>query len=264
MVLLCAATVRECEHFPQSWNAYAYVSNLPLANVDPLGLDDCNWHLDPGGGTLTCPYGGGSPLPPPGAPGGPGDPTGCGRRGGYCPGSGGGWPAPPGTPAPPAPRRPSIVSRFGSWLSRELACTDRFADKYSAAGGLHAMGVGNGGGTGTLITDSLAGNPISQLLEGRVAEAPATALALSGTRFGLGGEGIIEEGIGGTAVKAASGGSWSWATGAGSTFQTLFSGEVSMASTGVAAADVASGVGLALLGYDVGEFAVGLAACWEP
>jgi RHS repeat-associated protein len=27
---------------PQSWNRYTYVTNNPLGNVDPLGMDDCN------------------------------------------------------------------------------------------------------------------------------------------------------------------------------------------------------------------------------
>lgn len=245
---------------PQSWNQYAYVGNQPLANVDPLGLDDCNWHLDPGGGTLTCPYGGGAPVPP-GPAAGPGGADGCGRSGGYCPGGGGGgWPAPPLPPAP-VPKPPSIWSRFKGWASSELACTDKAADKYSIAGGLHALGVANGGGLGTTIVNAALGNPISGLFGGFDRSAAGTTILLSGTYLGFGGEGLVQEGLAGTAIEAGARGLWSSVTGAGETFTTLFSGEASLASTTITAAEAASGVGLGIIGYDALSWAASALVC---
>jgi len=74
---------------PQSWNRYAYVTNNPLALIDPLGLGDCGGDTnkpcndpvtgctwDPGSNTLKCPGEGG-----PGGGGGGGggvlQPGGC-------------------------------------------------------------------------------------------------------------------------------------------------------------------------------------------
>ncbi|TAN23524.1 MAG: hypothetical protein EPN33_05100 [Acidobacteria bacterium] len=46
--------------FPQTWNAYAYVGNQPLANVDPLGLRQCATH---NGRCMPTLYGGAAPQP---------------------------------------------------------------------------------------------------------------------------------------------------------------------------------------------------------
>ena len=56
--------------YPQSWNRYAYVSNIPMEYVDPTGLFLCGSICDP-------------PPPPP-------DPGGSGGGGGGAGGSGGG------------------------------------------------------------------------------------------------------------------------------------------------------------------------------
>lgn len=65
----------------------------------------------------------------------------------------------------------------------------------------------------------------------------------SGTGLGILHGGVMEEGLGGTALKAAAGGFWSSGTGAGETITTL-TGEASPASTGITAASFAD-VGLA-------------------
>ncbi len=60
---VCAATMKQSECFPQTWNAYAYVGNQPLTLVDPLGLvcqeDQVNQDCEPGFSQGTGGYGDG-------------------------------------------------------------------------------------------------------------------------------------------------------------------------------------------------------------
>lgn len=263
--------------FPQSWNAYSYANNQPLMNVDPLGLEwacvgvngnkpDCKWFNDPG------PGGGGVGGGPGGGPSGGCGPatlfTGgtifadddCGGGGG----GGGGQVGAGGSPVPPAPPAPpSIWTRFKGWFSQELACTDNFADKVSIAGGLHKLGIGNGGGVGTLIANALAGNVLSGFIEAAQHHSRAQSAALlagSGAGLGVLHGGPVEEGVGGEVMKYAARAAWSSVTGAGETITTL-AGEASLASTGVTAASFATGVGYIKLGYDVASWVISGLSC---
>ncbi|MGH9413493.1 MAG: RHS repeat-associated core domain-containing protein [Terriglobales bacterium] len=260
---------------PQTWDRYAYVGNQPLEYTDRTGLcppccgNPCNvtapWPCigSCGGGG-----GGGGGVGGGGCGGGPSTEfvnvgmvtaEDCGGGGGSSRVGPGGNPTnpPPGAPPP----GPSIWSRFTGWASSELACTNNLADKASIAGGLHALGVANGGGLGTTIVNAALGNPISGLFGGFDRSAPGATILLSGTYLGFGGGGLAQEGLAGTAIKAGSGGFWSAVTGAGETVTTLFSGEVSLASTGITVAEAGSGVGTLIIGYDVLSWLGSAAAC---
>jgi len=141
-----------------------------------------------------------------------------------------------------------------------FTCAANFADKYSIAGGLHALGLGNNGGVGGFLTNALRGNAFSGLISAVTNGMSVADLAFSGTYLGFGGTTPVQKGISGVVTDAAVGGAWSSVTGAGQTIQTL-EGASSLASTGIDAAEFASGVGIVKLGYDGLSYAAGLFSC---
>jgi hypothetical protein len=141
-----------------------------------------------------------------------------------------------------------------------FTCAAAFANKYSIAGGLNALGIGNNGGVGEFLTNALGGNAFSGLTSAVTQGMSVADLAFSGTYMGFGGTTSVQTGISGAVTDAALGGAWSSVTGAGQTIQTL-NGATSLASTGISAGEFASGVGIAKLIYDGASYAAGMVSC---
>jgi hypothetical protein len=167
--------------------------------------------------------------------------------------------APPGPP--PTPAQQKVTSTTPPPQKQNIfTCASGFANKYSIAGGLHALGIGANGGVGGFLTNALGGNTFSGITDAVTGGLSVADLAFSGTHLGLPGSSPLQKGIAGVVTDAAVGGAWSSVTGAGQTIQTL-NGAASLASTGIEAGEFATGVGEARLAYDFLSYGAGLLTC---
>ncbi len=153
-----------------------------------------------------------------------------------------------------------------------FTCAAGFADKYSIAGGLNALGIGNSGGVGGFITNALGGNAFSgatNLISSFSSGAAGGHSVfynmgqslMAGPLQGIpGGQGPWGASVSDLATGAIAGSAFSTVTGAGQTLQGL-NGAASLASTGIDAAEFASGVGIAKFIYDAASYGVGLVHC---
>jgi len=156
-----------------------------------------------------------------------------------------------------------------------LSCASDFANKYSIAGGLKALGIGTSG-VGGFVNDALGGNSVAGVIDlGRslvageagghspfynmgqgLAAGPALGIpvpdSLKETPFGRSPSGIATE------VIAASG--YNAVTGAGETIQTL-NGVARLSSATLTGAEFASGAVLVKFGYDAFSYVAGVAVC---
>jgi hypothetical protein len=238
---------------PQSLNRrYADVQNNPTNFTDPTGMFIYVGPTRP------------SPPPPPigpvytggggGSPFEPTDPKDC--EGG-CPPT---WK----DQKPPKPRETK---------KSVFACAADFGNKYSIAGLLHGLGVPNGGVAG-FVTDALGGNAFSGLtnviLSAKNGSAGGHGFAYNSAQSHLQGptQGIVPPGTvrGPWAASPASAATGAIVRGAFSlanTSQTLtmLSGEVSLTSTSLTAAQFASRFVAVKFGYDFLSYAAGAAAC---
>ena len=163
--------------------------------------------------------------------------------------------------------------------SNNFTCASEFAAKYSIAGGLQALGNGRSGVEG-FITNALGGNAFSGATDlvqsfgsgeggghslfynmGQgLAAGPtqgfgaAFGRSIEGTPFAAGANDVV--------VGAAAGGFFSAVTGSSQTIQTL-NGTASLASTGLEAAEFASGVGALKFLYEAAFYGVGLVHCHQ-
>ncbi len=154
-----------------------------------------------------------------------------------------------------------------------FTCAAGFADKYSIAGGLNALGIGNSGGVGGFITNALGGNAFSGATNlissfGSGAAGGHSVFynmgqsLMAGPLQGVpGGTGPWGASVSDLTTGAIAGGAFSAVTGAGQTLQGL-NGAASLASTGLDAAEFASGVGIVKFAYDLGAYSAGLAHCY--
>jgi hypothetical protein len=180
------------------------------------------------------------------------------------------WPPPATKPGPkPAPPPAQAQAPTGNVFT----CAADFGDKYSIAGGLHALGIGTSG-IGGFITNALGGNAfsgaihlIASLGSGSSGGHSVFYHMAQGVVAGPG-QGVIPPGVGGPwgasasglATEAVAGTAWSSITGAGQTLVSL-GGEASLASTAITAAEFASGVAEAKYAYDFASYLTGLGAC---
>ena len=160
-----------------------------------------------------------------------------------------------------APNKPGVTT-----------CAANFADKYSIAGDLHALGVGNSG-VGGFITNALGGNAFSGATNlissfGSGAAGGHSVFynmgqsLMAGPLQGIpGGQGPWGASVSDLTTGAIAGGAFSAVTGAGQTLQGL-NGAASLASTGIDAAEFASGVGILKFAYDLASYSAGLAHCY--
>ena len=202
--------------------------------------------------TSDCYYSGGGGIDY-GAPGGPIAYGGPGGHGGGGAGTGTGTNS-------NAPSKTGVAT-----------CAANFADKYSIAGRLHALGIGNSG-VGGFITNALGGNAFSgatNLISSFGSGAAGRHSVfynmgqslMAGPLQGIpGGRGPWGASVSDLATGAIAGGAFSAVTGAGQTLQGL-NGAASLASTGIDAAEFASGVGLVKFGYDALSYGAGLLGC---
>ncbi|MBW4028715.1 MAG: hypothetical protein HIU93_15170 [Acidobacteria bacterium] len=242
---------------PQSFNRYSYVGNMPMAFTDLLGLDPCSQPSYDGVPCIFSNSGGSS------ANAGSSDFISLFIDIGEIIDSlfGFGGPSFHGSlkPRPQAPSK-SITT-----------CAANFADKYSIAGGLHSLGIGNSG-VGGFITNALGGNAFSGATNLISSFGSGSAgghsvfynmgqSLMAGPLQGIpGGNGPWGASASDLATGAIAGGAFSAVTGAGQTLQGL-NGTASLASTGLDAAEFASGVGLVKFGYDGLSYLAGLAHC---
>ncbi|QNI35461.1 RHS repeat-associated core domain-containing protein [Edaphobacter albus] len=266
---------------PQSFNRYAYASNNPLGFVDPLGLDYCdmsgapNQNIQPGDANSCSRAGGFWVVEDPTSK----DPNNCMTSASNCTVNvTDGWsdPVAPGTGMPGATggdEQYGIPGGGGIAPSNQniATCAANFADKYSIAGGLHALGIGNSG-VGGFITNALGGNAFSGATNlissfGSGAAGGHSVFynmgqsLMAGPLQGIpGGSGVWGASASDLTTGAIAGGAFSAVTGAGQTLQGL-NGAASLASTGIDAAEFASGVGIAKFIYDAASYGVGLVHC---
>lgn len=152
-----------------------------------------------------------------------------------------------------------------------FACAASFADQYSIAGGLQALGIGSSG-VGGFITNALGGNMFSgatNLISSFVSGSAGGhnvfynmgQSVVAGPLQGVpGGKGPWGASASDLITGAIAGGAFSAVTGAGQTLQTL-NGAASLASTEITAAEFASGVGIARFAYDALTYGTGLLGC---
>jgi RHS repeat-associated protein len=256
---------------PQSLNRYSYVLNSPLGLIDSLGLytvcdeisytfpvtvDNGVYNVQTGAIDICSEAGGGGPSSSSSSSGG---------------GSGGPAGGPTGAPKRPTPQNPQAPSKG------VLSCAANTASKYSIAGGLHALGIGNNGGIGGFLTNTFGGNTYSGIsnlvstlgsssstdqqvlsqmgkayLRGPLQGIPASLVGASGTPFAAGSTSLVR----GAAVGAA----FNAVTGANESLVTL-SGEVGLSTVGTTAAEFATGVGEAKFALDTVTYLASLAAC---
>ena len=158
-----------------------------------------------------------------------------------------------------------------------FTCAANTASKFSIAGGLHALGIGNNGGIGGFLTNTFGGNTYSGIsnlistlgssgstdqqvltqmgkayLRGPLQGIPAGLVGAGGTPFAVSPVGIAR----GAAVGAA----FNAVTGANESLVTL-SGEVGLSTVGTTAAEFATGVGEAKFALDTVSYLGSLAAC---
>jgi hypothetical protein len=155
-----------------------------------------------------------------------------------------------------------------------FTCASEFGSKYSIAGGLHALGIGNGG-FGGFITDALGGNAfsgatdlIASLGSGSAGGHNVFYNMAQGVVAGLS-QGVIPPGVihgpggaslSGLATDAIAKTAFSSVTGAGQTLETL-SSTYSLASTALTAGEFAAGLGAVKFGYDALSYFAGGAGC---
>jgi RHS repeat-associated protein len=257
---------------PQSMNRYAYVLNNPMSMLDPSGLDTTCTEID---GVRYCVDDGGNGN------------TDCNSNYTACATStdcvasgteGCITASNPGTATSLQPT-PSAPSSGSSGVPNRgiFTCAANTASKYSIAGGLHALGIGNNGGIGGFFTNTFGGNTYSGIsnlistlgsssstdqqvltqmgkayLRGPLQGIPASLVGASGTPFAASPTGLVR----GAAVGAA----FNAVTGANESLVTL-SGEVGLSAVGTTAAEFATGVGEAKFALDTVSYLGSLAAC---
>lgn len=246
---------------PQSWNFYAYARNNPLTNTDPDGQtcqtnsSDGNVYDDmDGNGCSTVDQQDAQRLQ-----NGDYDANAWGNFGSVGTSSSG-----TGNLAQQGLNAPSKPGLF--------TCAATFADKYSIAGGLNSLGIGNSGVSG-FVTNTLGGNAFSGATHLMSSLGSGTAgghsvfynmgqSLMAGPLQGIpGGSGPWGASVSDLATGGIVGGAFSAVTGAGQTLQGL-NGAASLASTGIDAAEVASGVGILKFAYDLASYSAGLAHCY--
>jgi RHS repeat-associated protein len=253
---------------PESMNRYAYVLNNPLSLVDPTGLDcgDSNGtDIGDAGGT-GIEVGGGCNPPDP-APSQPGNWCGgvawgtegciqppCGYPGAStCSGPGS---TPDGT-SPTGPPRKATLSETPNKPS-VLDCASGVAQATSIAGGLNSLGIGNNGGVGGFLTNALAGNAASGIVDLFRSGGSLADVAFSGTRLGIpGASNRLGNGISGVVQDATVAGIHSVITTGGEL--TTLAGTASI--VGLTGAEYATGFGEIKFGYDAVTYAGGLVGC---
>lgn len=253
---------------PQTLNRYSYVVNNPLSYIDPLGLE-CIIYLNDGTTVDTGDCGGD-----------PGD-TDCNSDYVSCVSggsSGGDDPCdymncsnPDGPPIGPSELAPS---------KGIVTCASEAAAQVSVADGIQALGIGTSGVSG-FITNALGGNAISGLTDliqsfktgeggGHSVYYNMAQALVAGPTQGFGsGLSIAGKSVEGTpwgsgpadlATGALVSGGFNTITGAGQSIQTI-NGAASLASSGLEAAEFATGFGELKLAYDAGSYAMGLFQC---
>ena len=249
---------------PQTWNMYAYVGDNPTTLNDPSGLKSA------GGGADCSQFGGtdnGQMIH--------GVFTMRSASGLNCAGDGDGFVYLYSFHAPSLGGfDTSYQYAFREQVKTSasvFSCASDFANKYSIAGGLHALGIGTSG-VGGFITNALGGNVFSgatNLIESFGGGSAGghnvfynmgqgmTAGPLQGIP---GGRGPWGASVSDLATGAIAGGYYNAVTGAGETLTTL-SGEVGLSSATMTAAEFASGVGIAKFVYDSLSYGAGLLGC---
>jgi hypothetical protein len=170
-----------------------------------------------------------------------------------------------------------IASSNKTQKKNVFICASEAAGKVSIAGGLQALGIGRSG-VGGFITNALGGNVFSGATD--LIQSLGSGEGGGHSVFYNIGQGVVAgptQGFGalfGNSIEgtpwasgasdvtsaAIAGGAFSAVTGVGQTIQTL-NGAASLASTGLEAAEFASGVGLVKFGYDALSYGAGLLGC---
>jgi len=265
---------------PGTWNRYAYVTGDPVNSSDPTGLDgDCD-----GTDWLGGAYGDYCVID-----GDPADnlqinPQTVMTDSEYASSVGGGNVSDTSATSDPADigfkisidvngNKPQVTSTPEAPQFDIFSCAAEIGDKFSIAGGLHALGIGRSG-AGGFTTDALGGNAFSGLTN-LIASLKSGAAGGHNVFYNMGqgvasgpGQGVLPPGVrgpwgaspSGLATDAITKTFWSSITGAGRTLTTL-AGEASLASTAITAAEFATGVAEVKYGYDALTYAAGLVAC---